>query len=292
MWNVSTPGRCRVGNFRGTGGLVGNSKSVPQKSPVPENARDERLVAQGRKEQRALDRRKDEEEKVDRIKAERNAARREAQDLEAELDAGPRPSHKLIGALAALAGTAAGVGLQHGVLDKATSLPVPVRKGVGYPEPFDAASADRTRQRLGDAGGLTDFGRAVVQKMVEKHMIIDLAHASPQVVRETLAIDGQGGGNLFIKTHPKSKNLWVDAPLNPEPGISQSIAVFDINNLAGTVTASDFVFQLSPTGAFLESSHPVGSWQTLQQLNVSPPSVSVQMRMRSRPSPGAFNSFG
>jgi nitrite reductase (NO-forming)/hydroxylamine reductase len=44
-------------------------------------------------------------------------------------------------------------------------------------------------------------------------------------------LDGQGGGNLFIKTHPKSKNLWVDTPLNPDPKLAQSIAVFDINNL-------------------------------------------------------------
>ncbi len=44
-------------------------------------------------------------------------------------------------------------------------------------------------------------------------------------------LKGAGGGSLFIKTHPKSKNLWVDAPLNPDTGISQSIAVFDINNL-------------------------------------------------------------
>lgn len=35
---------------------------------------------------------------------------------------------------------------------------VPERKGVGYPAPFDALSAARIRQRLGDAGGLTDFG--------------------------------------------------------------------------------------------------------------------------------------
>ena len=48
-------------------------------------------------------------------------------------------------------------------------------------------------------------------------------------VVETL--HGMGGGSLFIKTHPKSKNLWVDAPLNPDTKISQSIAVFDINNL-------------------------------------------------------------
>ena len=44
-------------------------------------------------------------------------------------------------------------------------------------------------------------------------------------------LDGQGGGNLFIKTHPKSKNLWVDTPLNPDAKIAQSIAVYDINKL-------------------------------------------------------------
>jgi nitrite reductase (NO-forming)/hydroxylamine reductase len=49
-------------------------------------------------------------------------------------------------------------------------------------------------------------------------------------------LNGQGGGSLFIKTHPKSKNLWVDTPLNPDPAISQSVAVFDIDNLDGGYT--------------------------------------------------------
>ncbi|MBM3558080.1 MAG: nitrite reductase, partial [Alphaproteobacteria bacterium] len=44
-------------------------------------------------------------------------------------------------------------------------------------------------------------------------------------------LEGQGGGSLFIKTHPKSRNLWVDTTLNPEPSIASSIAVFDIDNL-------------------------------------------------------------
>jgi nitrite reductase (NO-forming)/hydroxylamine reductase len=44
-------------------------------------------------------------------------------------------------------------------------------------------------------------------------------------------LKGQGGGSLFVKTHPQSKNLWVDAPLNPDTKISQSIAVFDVDNL-------------------------------------------------------------
>ena len=50
-------------------------------------------------------------------------------------------------------------------------------------------------------------------------------------------IDGMGGGSLFVKSHPSSSNLWVDAPLNPDESISQSVAVFDVNNLdAGFVT--------------------------------------------------------
>jgi nitrite reductase (NO-forming)/hydroxylamine reductase len=44
-------------------------------------------------------------------------------------------------------------------------------------------------------------------------------------------IKGQGGGSLFIKTNPHSKNLWVDTPLNPDPKLSQSVAVFDIDHL-------------------------------------------------------------
>lgn len=44
-------------------------------------------------------------------------------------------------------------------------------------------------------------------------------------------LEGQGGGSLFIKTHPKSNNLWVDTPLNPDTNVSQSVAVFKIDDL-------------------------------------------------------------
>lgn len=44
-------------------------------------------------------------------------------------------------------------------------------------------------------------------------------------------LKGQGGGALFIKSHPKSTHLYSDTPLNPDPKISQSVAVFDITNL-------------------------------------------------------------
>ena len=52
-----------------------------------------------------------------------------------------------------------------------------------------------------------------------------------QAWKVVATLKGQGGGSLFIKTHPKSKNLWVDTPLNPDAKLSQSIAVFDISNL-------------------------------------------------------------
>ena len=44
-------------------------------------------------------------------------------------------------------------------------------------------------------------------------------------------LKGQGGGSLFLKTHPKSTHLYVDTPLNPDAKLSQSVAVFDIKAL-------------------------------------------------------------
>jgi len=49
--------------------------------------------------------------------------------------------------------------------------------------------------------------------------------------KEVAQVKGQGGGSLFIKTHPKSTNLYVDTALNPEAAVSQSVAVFDTKNL-------------------------------------------------------------
>ena len=40
---------------------------------------------------------------------------------------------------------------------------IPVLSGTGYPEPFARAVAGRSRQALGDAGGLTQFGVNLVE---------------------------------------------------------------------------------------------------------------------------------
>ena len=72
-------------------------------------------------------------------------------------------------------------------------------------------------------GQLGDDSIAVIRTDPAKH-----PKAAWKVVR---SLKGQGGGSLFIKTHPKSKNLWVDTALNPNAEISQSVAVFEIGNL-------------------------------------------------------------
>lgn len=52
-----------------------------------------------------------------------------------------------------------------------------------------------------------------------------------QAFKVVQTLKGQGGGALFIKSHPKSQHLYSDTPLNPDPKISQSVAVYDIRNL-------------------------------------------------------------
>ena len=58
-------------------------------------------------------------------------------------------------------------------------------------------------------------------------------------------LHGMGGGSLFVKSHPKSANLWVDAPLNPDESISQSVAVFKVNDL-------DAGYEILPIGEWAE----------------------------------------
>ena len=59
----------------------------------------------------------------------------------------------------------------------------------------------------------------------------DPVHHKKYAWKVVRILKGQGGGSLFVKTHPNSKNLWVDSPLNPDTKISQSVAVYDVDHL-------------------------------------------------------------
>jgi nitrite reductase (NO-forming)/hydroxylamine reductase len=62
-------------------------------------------------------------------------------------------------------------------------------------------------------------------------------------------LEGQGGGSLFIKTHPNSNHIYVDTPLNPEPEIASSVAVFKIDDLEEEEGEEDEVeYEVLPIG--------------------------------------------
>jgi nitrite reductase (NO-forming) / hydroxylamine reductase len=42
-------------------------------------------------------------------------------------------------------------------------------------------------------------------------------------------------GNLFVKTHPKSKHLWADSPQNPDKTLAESVAIWDVADLSKPV---------------------------------------------------------
>ncbi len=71
-------------------------------------------------------------------------------------------------------------------------------------------------------GHLGDDSIAVIGTDPDKH-----PQYAWKVVR---SLKNHGNGSLFIKTHPKSRNLWVDAALSPDEEAQQSVSVFDLKN--------------------------------------------------------------
>ena len=61
---------------------------------------------------------------------------------------------------------------------------------IGLTHFFDNELGGSLHGENGPGGGLTDFGRAVVTEMQARRMIIDLAHASPALARDVLAMPG------------------------------------------------------------------------------------------------------
>lgn len=92
--------------------------------------------------------------------------------------------------------------------------------------PHPGRGANFTHPKFGPVWGTSALGNANITLIgtdPDKH---------PQHAFKVVEVlQGQGGGSLFIKTHPKSSNLWVDTTLHPEAAISQSVAVFNINKL-------------------------------------------------------------
>lgn len=50
-------------------------------------------------------------------------------------------------------------------------------------------------------------------------------------VVKKITLPGEGGGSLFLKTHPRSKWIWVDRVLNNDPGLQRSLHIIDKKTL-------------------------------------------------------------
>ncbi|MFN3655670.1 MAG: cytochrome D1 domain-containing protein [Pseudolabrys sp.] len=98
----------------------------------------------------------------------------------------------------------------------------------GGQTPHPGRGANFTHPKFGPVWATSHLGNETVS-FIGTDPVKNKQHAW-KVVQ---TVDGQGGGSLFIKTHPKSENLYIDTPLNPDAEISSSIAVFKIKELGG-----------------------------------------------------------
>jgi nitrite reductase (NO-forming)/hydroxylamine reductase len=65
-------------------------------------------------------------------------------------------------------------------------------------------------------------------------------------------------GNLFVKTHPKSANLWADSPQNPDKDLAESVSVWDKSDLSKPKAVLNVAKDsgLPPTKATKRAVHP------------------------------------
>lgn len=94
------------------------------------------------------------------------------------------------------------------------------------PKPHPGRGANFVHPQFGPVWATSHLGADVITLIgtdPDKH-----PQQAWKVVQE---LKNHGAGSLFVKTHPKSTNLWADAPLHPEPEIAQSVTVYDIKDL-------------------------------------------------------------
>jgi hypothetical protein len=74
-------------------------------------------------------------------------------------------------------------------------------------------------------------------------------------------------GKTLAKEGPTAQTLSLANLINTTRGIN--LVAFDVQDLAGTVTAADFTFQMSPQGPFTEVTNPPSGW------SAAPPASNI-----------------
>jgi nitrite reductase (NO-forming)/hydroxylamine reductase len=97
----------------------------------------------------------------------------------------------------------------------------------GGQTPHPGRGANFTHPKFGPVWATSHLGNEAIS-----FIGTDPAKNKQHAWKVVQTVDGQGGGSLFVKTHPKSEHLYIDTPLNPDAEISSSVAVFKIKELA------------------------------------------------------------
>jgi nitrite reductase (NO-forming) / hydroxylamine reductase len=93
-------------------------------------------------------------------------------------------------------------------------------------KPHPGRGANFTHPKFGPVWATSHLGADVISLIGT-----DPAKHPKEAWKVVQELKNHGGGSLFVKTHPKSNNLWVDTPLNPERENAESVTVYDIRNL-------------------------------------------------------------
>lgn len=93
-------------------------------------------------------------------------------------------------------------------------------------KPHPGRGANFTHPKFGPVWATSHLGSDVISLIGT-----DPAKHPKEAWKVVQELKNHGGGSLFVKTHPKSHNLWADAPLNPDREVAESVSVYDIRNL-------------------------------------------------------------
>jgi nitrite reductase (NO-forming) / hydroxylamine reductase len=93
-------------------------------------------------------------------------------------------------------------------------------------KPHPGRGANFTHPKFGPVWATSHLGADVISLIGT-----DPAKHPKEAWKVVQELKNHGGGSLFVKTHPKSSNLWADTPLNPDREAAESVTVYDIKNL-------------------------------------------------------------
>ena len=92
--------------------------------------------------------------------------------------------------------------------------------------PHPGRGANIAHPKFGPVWATSHLGADVISLIgtdPEKH-----PESAWKVVQE---LKNHGANSLFVKTHPKSDNLWADSPLNPDAKLAGSVTVYRVSEL-------------------------------------------------------------